>query len=67
MILLDEKRILKYLSAVKEMSITHKFYDVHVHPYEVVFDKFIYPYGSNNSWSSQFTQGWVLDSRKHQK
>jgi len=49
MILLDEKRVLKYLSAVKEMSFTHKFYDVHVHPYEVVFDKFIYPYGSDKS------------------
>lgn len=43
---LDEKKVSKYLSAVKEISCAHEIYDVHVHPYEVVFDEFVYPFGS---------------------
>lgn len=46
MIVLDKKVVSKYLSAVKEISSAHKYYDVHVHPYEVVFDEFVYPFGS---------------------
>lgn len=31
-----------YLSCVKALKKSHRFYDVHAHPYEVLFDKFSY-------------------------
>jgi predicted TIM-barrel fold metal-dependent hydrolase len=41
---LKPDEILKYLSIVQSLRQSFRFYDMHVHPYEIMFDKFNYNY-----------------------
>ena len=41
---LSVDKISKYLSIIQMLRQTYRFYDIHVHPYEILFDKFSYNY-----------------------
>ncbi len=43
MTVLAAREIVRYFSIVDSLRRSCRFYDVHVHPYEVIFDEFVYP------------------------